>query len=327
VKYEDYYKVLDVSRTASAEEIRRAYRKLARQYHPDVNKEKAAEERFKQISEAYEVLKDAEKRKQYDELGANWKAGQEFRPPPGWGGAHTGGSGGRGRRAAQVDMNDMGGFSEFFESLFGGGGFGGSRSSPFGASTRAGPGRRRATEPGEDISTEITITLAEVFHGGTRRLDLRPAEGGPSKSIEVRIPPGTSDASTIRLAGQGNPSDSGGTPGDLLLRVRVAPDPRFEIEGINLRTILPISPAEAVLGAKVGVPLFDSQATVTIPPGSQSGQRLRLRGKGLPRRGSPSEHGDMIAELRIVVPKEPSEQERALYEQLAQVSNFQPREA
>lgn len=324
MKYEDYYKTLEVSRTASAEEIQRAYRKLARQYHPDVNKEKAAEERFKHISEAYEVLKDPEKRRQYDELGANWKAGQEFRPPPGWAGAPGGGS--RGRRAAQGDMNDFGGFSDFFESLFGGG-FGSSRSSPFGNAPRGQPGRRRPAEPGEDVSTEITITLAEVFHGGTRRLDLRPSDGGPSKSIEVRIPAGTTDGSTIRLAGQGSPSDSGGSSGDLLLRVRVAPDPRFEIDGINLKTVVPISPAEAVLGARVSVPLFSSLATLTIPPGSQSGQRMRLRGKGLPKRGSSEEHGDMIAELRIVVPKDPGPEERALYEQLAKVSNFQPRPA
>lgn len=329
MKYEDYYKTLEVSRGATAEEIQKAYRKLARKYHPDVNKEKAAETRFKLINEAYEVLKDPEKRKRYDELGENWKAGQDFRPPPGWAGAGQGRAAG-GRRTAQADFNDIGGFSEFFESIFGGGGGGGgfsSRSSPFGSTRAGGPKRRMHAEPGEDVTAEITISLAEVFHGGTRRLELQPAEGGPAKSIDVRVPAGTTEGSTIRLAGQGHPSESGGQPGDLMLRVHVAPDPRFEVEGSDLVTVVPITPAEAVLGAKVTVPLFDSQASVTIPPGSQSGQKLRLRGKGLPKRGGAKDHGDMIAELRIVVPKQPTEEERALYEQLARLSNFQPRGA
>lgn len=324
VKYEDYYKTLGVSRTASADEIQQAYRKLARKYHPDVNKEKGAEAKFKHINEAYEVLKDPEKRKRYDELGENWKAGQEFRPPPGWEGARGG------RRAANVDVGDIGGFSDFFDAIFGGGGFG-QRGGSWSTSARGnGSKRRQHAEPGQDLEAEITISLADVFHGTTRRIDLQSAEPDEhgralTKSLDIKIPVGTSEGSTIRLAGQGHPSPFGGPPGDLLLRVHVGPDARFEVSGSDLKTVLPITPSEAVLGGKVSVPLFVSEAMVTIPPGSQSGQRLRLRGKGLPKRGHHGEHGDMLVELRIVVPKEPSAEEKALYEQLASISNFQPR--
>jgi curved DNA-binding protein len=220
----------------------------------------------------------------------------------------------------------MGGFSEFFESIFGGG-FGQRGGGAWSTSTRGNGAKRRArAEPGEDVEAEITVSLAEVFHGGTRRLELQSADGTGSKSIEVKIPRGTTEGSTIRLAGQGHPSPFGGPPGDLLLRVRVAPDPRFEVIGSDLKMVVPVTPSEAALGAKVSVQLFDSQATVTIPPGSQSGQKLRLRGKGLPKRGT-SEHGDMLVEVRIVVPRELSEAERGLYERLAEVSNFQPRGA
>jgi curved DNA-binding protein len=327
VKYEDYYKTLGVSRTASADEIQQAYRSLARKFHPDVNKEKSAEARFKLVNEAYEVLKDPDKRKRYDALGENWKAGQDFRPPPGWEGVRSA----SGRRARNVEAEDIGGFSDFFDAIFGGG-FG---QRPGGAwstttSPRHGPQRRAQPEPGQDVEAEITVSLADVFHGATRRIELQAAEaddrGRPAaKSIHVKIPAGAADGNTIRLAGQGRPSPSGGPPGDLLLRVRVAPDPRFEMHGSDLKTILPITPAEAVLGGKVTVPLFDSEAMVTIPPGSQSGQKLRLRGKGLPKRSAAGERGDTLVELRIVVPKDPTPEERALYEQLATISNFAPR--
>jgi curved DNA-binding protein len=324
VKYEDYYKTLGVSRTAPADEIQQAYRRLARKYHPDVNKEKGAEAKFKHINEAYEVLKDPEKRKRYDELGENWKAGQEFRPPPGWEGTRGG------RRAANVDAGDFGGFSDFFDAIFGGGGFGQRAGSWSTAARGNGSKRRQHAEPGQDLEAEITISLADVFHGTTRRIDLQSAEPDEhgralTKSLDVKIPAGTSEGSTIRLAGQGHPSPFGGSPGDLLLRVHVAPDARFDVSGSDLTTVLPITPSEAVLGAKVSVPLFVAEAVVTIPPGSQSGQRLRLRGKGLPKRGRHGEHGDMLVELRIVVPKEPNPEERALYEQLSASSNFRPR--
>lgn len=338
VKYQDYYEVLGVKRNASQEELTRAYRGLARKFHPDVNKDKDAEAKFKTINEAYEVLKDPEKRKKYDELGSNWKNGQEFRPPSGWEDAFRNGRGGQQRRggggggsAGGGDFNvdfGSGGFSDFFESLFGGAG-------PA-SQTRTG-GRRARTRAvrGDDQAVEITVPLLDAMRGGTRRIDLNVVETTPdgetsrsTRSYDVRIPPGTPGGSTIRLTGQGGQGHGGGEAGDLLLKVNIAPDGRFETDGSDLKTILPITPAEAVLGARVAIKLPDGEATVTIPPGSQSGQRLRLRGKGFPARaGSGQSDGDLLAELRVMVPKTPSEAERGLYEQLAKESNFNPREA
>lgn len=327
VKYQDYYQTLGVARSASADEIQRAYRKLARQYHPDVNKDPAAHEKFKQISEAYEVLKDPEKRKLYDQLGANWKAGQDFRPPPGWQGrAQRGGGGGGG--GVEFDFGGFGGegadFSEFFESIFGGGmagGFG-RAGAGMGGAGRARPRPRQ----GQTHETSVTISLWEAVHGTTRSISVERPEDGGSRTYDVKIPAGTTDGSVIRLAGQGSPGMFGGEPGDLLLRVQVAPDPRFRVQGRDLVTQVPITPSEAVLGAKVPVEAMDGELVVTIPPGSQSGQRLRVRGKGLPGRGTATA-GDLYVELRIVVPKEPSEEERSLYEQIANTSNFRPRES
>jgi curved DNA-binding protein len=344
VKYQDYYQVLGVSRGASQEEISRAYRKLARQYHPDVSKAKSAELKFREITEAYEVLKDAEKRKRYDALGADWKAGQDFRAPQGWPGAGVG-AGRRARtggaRVEHADFGDFGGFSEFFESLFGGmGGVGGGVGAPpFGGAHRAGqPRARQRHAPPPPAEADITISLADAFRGGTRRIsfdlvgtDSSGRESRSTRTFDVRIPPGTTEGSVIRLAGQGPAHDNGAARGDLLLRVHIAPDPRLRLDGHDLHTTVPITPSEAVLGAKVEVPLVEQSTLVTVPPGSQSGQKLRLRGKGLPKRasggpsGGPQEYGDVFVELRIVVPKEPSEAERRLYEQLAQASNFKPR--
>lgn len=338
VQYQDYYQTLGVARDAPQEDIQRAYRKLARQYHPDMNKEKAAEERFRKIGEAYEVLKDAQKRKQYDALGANWKAGQEFRPPPGWAGSsRSGGRGAGGRvRTSNVDFGDLGGggFSDFFESIFGGAEGG----SPFGAGVRPN-GRARPARPsrGESHEVDVTISLADAYHGTTRRISLdvvsRDEDGDESrttKNYDVRIPAGTTEGSVIRLSGQGGPGAAGGASGDLLMRVHIAPDPRFTVSGHDLAAVVPISPWEAALGAKVQVQLLEGSATVTIPPGSQTGQKLRLRGKGLPVRAAKGEkasgtHGDVIAELRIVVPKELSDEERRLFEEMKQKSKFDPR--
>ena len=332
-KFHDYYQVLGVQRTATADEIQRAYRDLARKYHPDMNKEKGAEERFKEIGEAYEVLKDADKRKRYDTLGANWKHGQDFQPPPGWGGG-----GGRPGNV-RVDFGENGGadFSDFFESLFGGSrgrsGFGGS--DPFAEAMRGGGGGRSArharsrSRQGQSHEAEITIPLRDAFSGGTRQITLTSAdeEGNQSqKSYDVRIPPGVTDGSVIRLGGQGGPGIGGGDAGDLLLTIRIAPDPRFRIDPTtkhDLLTTLPIAPWEAALGAKVHVETLSGEITVTIPPGSQSGQKLRIRGKGLPKKsGDP---GDLFAELKIVVPRTLSTDERVLYERLRDGSNFDPR--
>lgn len=345
VKYQDYYQTLGVSRTASQDEIQRAYRKLARQFHPDVNKEAGAEARFKLINEAYEVLKDPERRKRYDQLGADWKSGQDFSPPPGWenfgvnfgqqgrAGRSRSGRAGRSARGAGPDVggfDGFGGFSDFFEAIFGGGG-GGGGASPFGAQgftgrSPAGP------QPGATHEADLTVSLEDAFRGATRRITLEASQpdgrGGAnrsSKSYDVRIPPGTIDGSVIRLAGQGAAGQGGGAPGDLLLRIHIAPDPRFTVSGHDITAPLPISPWEAALGAKVPAPTLDGEVVITIPPGSQSGQRLRLRGKGLPTRAG--DRGDEYVELRIVVPKELSPSERAAFENLRDVSNFNPRRA
>lgn len=335
-KFQDYYSSLGVSRTATAEEIQRAYRALARKYHPDVNKEPGAEARFKEVSEAYEVLKDPKKRERYDALGANWRAGEEFRPPPGW--QQRGGS----RRSASADAQDFGGFSEFFESVFGGGGTGGFDMDEFirsaGASGRgsAEAGRRNHghTSPrprrGADHEAEVTISLTEAVRGGSRQIALRSDDDqdGQTRSYEVRIPPGVTSGSTIRLSGQGGSGRAGGETGDLLLRVNIAPDPRFRIEpegGHDLITTVNIAPADAALGGKVDVSTVDGEVRLTIPAGTQSGQRMRIRGHGLTKRSG--ERGDLFAEMRIVVPRELSPDERAAYEQLARVTSTPPRHA
>ncbi len=320
VKFQDYYASLGVARDASQDEIQRAYRKLARQYHPDVNKSPGAEDRFRQIGEAYEVLKDPDRRRRYDQLGADYKAGQDFRPPPGW--QPTGGQ----RRQADFDFGDLGGdgaggFSDFFESLFGSG------RSPFSAGR---PSAKPRTRRGQTQEASLTISLTDAYHGATRRISLDTIEVGPdgdqvhaTRTYDVKIPPGTTDGSTIRLKGQGGRGSDNGAAGDLLLHISIALDPRFRLDGHDLITTLPIVPWEAALGAKVPVATLDGEVLVSIPPGSQSGQRLRLRGKGLPQRRG--EHGDLYAELKIVVPKEVTPEARALYEQLAKQSNFDPR--
>lgn len=330
-KFHDYYQALGVSRGASAEEIQRAYRKLAREFHPDVNKEPAAEKRFKEISEAYEVLKDPKKRELYDQLGSNWRAGQEFRPPPGWNGgaargARAGGAGGPGG-GRSMDPNDFAGFSDFFESLFGGGGFEGDVFSR-GGGPRAGarPPRPRA---GADHEAEVTITLVEAIRGGTRQIALSdPEKPSQPRSYDVRIPPGVTDGTVIRLTGQGGPGHNGGPAGDLLLRIRFASDSRFRVEpagGHDLATTLAVTPSEAALGAKVDVPTPDGGVVLTLPAGAQSGQKMRVRGHGLTKRSG--ERGDLLAEIRIVVPKSLSEEERRLYEELGAATSWNPRES
>jgi curved DNA-binding protein len=341
-KFQDYYQSLGVERGATPDEIQGAYRKLARKYHPDVNKEAEAEHKFKEINEAYEVLKDPEKRKRYDALGANWKQGQEFRPPPGWGG-RTGG----GPRHVRVDFGGQGGgdFSEFFESIFGGGGF---DSDDFVEAMRGGGrtgarGRRNNRhpphpQPGRTQEAEIMIPLTDAFHGGTRRITLSSTdEAGneTTRNFEVKIPPGVTEGSAIRLSGQGGEGIGGGPAGDLLLRIRIAPDPRFHIDPEhkhNLITTLAITPWEAALGAKVHLATLDGEITITIPPGSQSGQKLRIKGKGLPHRAGPQgdgepppTRGDLFAELKITVPRSLSDDEKAAWEALAKASNFDPR--
>ncbi len=323
VQYQDYYETLGVARDASQEEIRKRYRELARKYHPDVNKESGAEERFKQVAEAYEVLGDAEKRKRYDALGRNWHAGEEFTPPPGFeemfrgfggGRGGAGGPGGFGGGAFEFDLGG-GGFSSFFESLFGGGGVGGARRT---GARRAG-GRAHAARPGATIEAVLELSLEELVAGGKKSFRVEPVGGGAGREYAVAIPPGTRDGTTIRLAGQGGAGPGGAPAGDLLLKVKLREHPRLRVEGDDVVARLDLSPADAALGAKLPVRLLQGSADVTIPPGSSSGKRLRLRGHGLPRKGG--QRGDLIVELRIVVPAEPTERERELYEQLRQASS------
>jgi curved DNA-binding protein len=302
VAYRDYYETLGVPRGASSDEIRRAYRKLARQHHPDVNKEPGAEERFHEISEAYEVLRDPEKRERYDRLGANWRAGEDVSDAPGFGGFGPG----DGFESFRVDFGDGGGeFSDLFESLFGGrrGAGGGSRF------TRA----RR----GADLEAELELSLEEAARGGKRWVSL------DGRSYEVTTPQGVRDGQRIRLAAEGRPGSGGGPAGDVLLRVRIGPHPRFRLEGDDLYTDLPVSPWEAALGATVELQTLDGRAQVKVPAGSSCGRRLRLRGEGMPRAGEG--RGDLYAEVRILVPGKLSREERKAFKELAEVSKFDPR--
>lgn len=312
VKFQDYYEVLGVNRSASQDDIQKAFRKLARKYHPDVNKSPEAEDKFKQLNEAYEVLKDPDKRKKYDQLGANWKAGQEFTPPPGWENVQFHFQGG--------DFGDAGGFSDFFRTFFGGaGGFGG-----FGDGMRGAAGQRTAggwARPGEDHEAEVEVSLEEAFHGGTKKIQLE--EAGQRRSYDVTIPKGVGEGSRIRLPGQGGRGIGGGSAGDLYLRVRLRPHPRFRVQGHDLTTTVTIAPWEAALGAEVNVPLIDGNVTMKIPPGTQGGQIMRLRGKGLPKRGG--ESGDVRVTVQIAVPKQLTERERELFDTLAKESQFRPR--
>lgn len=323
VKFKDYYEVLGVARTATQEEIQRAYRKLARKLHPDVNKAKDAEDRFKEIGEAYEVLKDPDKRSKYDQLGANWKDGQEFRPPPGWE-QHFGGGPGMGGQTEFKWSTGSGDFSDFFETLFGGRGF---RS----AGGRAGPGRGPVwSQAGADQEAIVRVRLEDAFQGATRSITLQSQTATPDgqlsiqeRNYEVKIPVGILPGQKIRLGGQGGEGMGGGPRGDLYLKVEVDPHPIYKLEGRDLTMTLHVSPWEAVLGAEVQVPTLSGPVTLKVPPGSQSGQKMRLRGKGMPNpKGSA---GNLYVILSIMVPKQPTDREKELFGELQQTSGFNPR--
>jgi len=305
VEYKDYYKILGVDRDATTEEIQKAYRKLARKYHPDANKDPAATEKFKEINEAYEVLRDPKKRKKYDALGSGWQHGQEFTPPPGWEDIFNFGT----RRGSKGTDTF---FSDFFEAFFGDSAF--FSQSPF-------KGWTNATAKGQDVEAPLELTLSEVVNGGKKKITLNI--GGQRKSLEVNIPKGITDGSRLRLASQGAPSPTGGPAGDLYLRVHIKPDPRFGINGHDLTMRLDLAPWEAALGSTVTIPTLTGPVQLRVPPGTQSGQVLRLRGKGLPKRTGGN--GDLLATVRIVVPKNLTEKERALFEELAKESPFNPR--
>ena len=323
VKFQDYYETLGVSRTATADEIKKAYRKLAQKLHPDVNKDPSAESRFKQVNEAYEVLGDPEKRKKYDALGTNWRAGQEFRPPPGWEGANFDFRGAP--DGGQFSFEDLGGFSDFFGSLFGGGfaqARGGSRGRPSGRETMW-------ASRGQDQEAELNITVEDACHGSRKAIALEVPEVGSAgevryrtKKYDVKIPAGTTDGDRIRLSGQGTSGQAGGEAGDLYLTIHILPHPVYTVKGHDLEMDLPIAPWEAALGAKVNVTTLAGTVSLTIPPRTQSGQKLRLRGKGLPRGKT---YGDLLAVVRMVVPERLTGKERELFEQLARESSFRPR--
>jgi curved DNA-binding protein len=346
-QFKDYYEVLGVPRGASAEDLKKSFRKLARQYHPDVAKtKKGAEEKFKEINEAYEVLSDPEKRKKYDELGPNWKQGAEFRPPPGRQQPYGQGTPfGRGQPGggAEFEFGGTTGFSDFFEELFGARA---RRGSPFG-------GAGGFTEPdsaarGRDVEGEIMVSLEEAMHGSVRSVSLRRAVvcetcGGSgekgrkpcptcagagqvlkTETYQVKIPAGVTQGQRLRVPGRGEAGTHGGGAGDLFLRVHLAKHPDYEVEDHNLIYEAALAPWEAVLGTNLAVPTVEGSVNIKIPPGTQNGQKLRVRGRGLPQRSGSA--GDLIVVARIEVPEQLTEEERRLWTQLAGVSRFKPRE-
>lgn len=306
MEFKDYYKVLGVSRDATQDAIKRAYRKLARKYHPDVSKEPDAEARFKEVAEAYEVLKDPEKRAAYDRVGGQWQAGQDFRPPPNWNTDFEFRGGG---------FTEAGDFSDFFETLFG----------------RATPGARGSQGlhlKGQDQHAKIVISLQDAYRGSTRTMTLQTPELNNeghvishTRSLNVKIPQGVTEGQRIRLAGQGSPGFGGGPKGDLYLEIGFAPHPHFHAKQRDIYLELPVTPWEAALGTTVAVPTLGGNVELKIPPGSQSGQKLRLKGRGLP--GNPP--GDQYVILRIVIPMADTPEAKALYEKMARQMPLNPR--
>jgi curved DNA-binding protein len=310
----DFYDVLGVSRGASQDEIQRAYRKLARTYHPDLNSDPAAEERFKEISEAYAVLSDPKTRQRYDAFGPDFRQVPEDVDPETWRRARAGaGAGARGARGrpgggrtvyTTGDTGDLGiDIDDLLGGLFGG------------------RGRGRGPIPGADQEAEISLTVEEAYHGVRRTITIEGIDG--PRTLDVTIPAGVISGQRIRLAGQGGRGSEGATSGDLYLVVRITSHPRYRVEGRNLHVTLPLAPWEAALGTSVVVGTPDGEAKVTVPAGTSSGRRLRLNGRGLPNpRGKP---GDLLAEVQVMVPPKLSRKERDLFEQLAAVSDFDPR--
>jgi curved DNA-binding protein len=292
MKYKDYYKILGVERGAAEEDIKKAYRKLARKYHPDVSKEANAKEKFQEVSEAYETLRDKEKRAAYDSLGS-FRPGQDFRPPPDW--FDRFGSG----RAEDLHGVDLG---EIFESM-----------GIFGRAQR----RSRRSFAGEDYEVPVRLTLEEAYRGTERTVQL------DGKAFTARIPRGATDGQRLRLRGKGGPGMNGGPPGDLYLQIALEPHPLYRVSGHDLEIDVPVAPWEAALGAEVEVPTLEGRVKMKVPAGSKSGQKLRLAGKGLPKPGGGA--GDLYAALSIAVPGTLTEREKKLYEELREASRFNPR--
>jgi len=315
MKYKDYYEILGVERSAPEEAIKKAYRRLARKYHPDVSKEKNAEEKFKEVGEAYEVLKDAEKRAAYDQIG-RFQPGQDFRPPPDWGERFARGP--QGGAAGFEDVGDL----DLFDLLAGLGARGGFARSA---------GGRGAQMPGQDVEVTLSASVEDLLHGTEVEVPLSFSELGPDgrqrrvkRTTKVRIPKGATDGQRLRVPGKGGPGMGSGPAGDLYINISLRPHPLFRVSGHDVILEVPVTPWEATLGASVEVPSLEGTVNLKIPPGSKAGQRLRVRGKGLPRPKG-DEHGDFYAVLQIVTPSVLSDHERDLYKQLADASSFNPR--
>lgn len=309
MEYKDYYKILDIKRDASAEDIKKRYRRLARKYHPDVSTEPNAEEQFKQVKEAYEVLKDPEKRKAYDQLGSQWQGGQGFTPPPGWE-FHQ-----QGQRQQQSQPFHDENFSDFFENLFG---------------QRGHPGQQRGFQMrGQDQHVKLNISLENAYHGLTQNINLQQPELNPAthqmqmkqKTLNVKIPAGVIQGQQIRLSGQGGAGMGGGPNGDLFIEIHFLPHKNFTISNRDVYLKLPVSPWEAALGAKVTVPTLGGNVDLTIPPHSQTGQKLRLKGRGL----SGQTPGDQYITLHVYIPEPKTEEQKNIYREMASKMNFNPR--
>ncbi len=308
MEFKDYYQVLGVEKSAPADEIKKAYRKLARKYHPDVSKEADAEKRMKEVNEAYAVLSDPEKRAAYDQLGSRWQTGQDFQPPPGWdAGFEFSGDGAHGAQAAD--------FSDFFASLFG----------RAGRDSGTGDYQMR----GGDHHAKILIDLSDAYHGATRTITLRAAKLDASghvvteeRTLNVQIPKSVKEGQHIRLAGQGSPGMGGGPAGDLYLEVHFSPDPRYRVEGRDVYETVPVAPWEATLGASIEVPTPSGNVQVKVPAGSQAGRKLRLKGRGIP--GNPP--GDLYLVLEVVLPPADTDKARQIYQTMARELAFNPRQ-
>ena len=310
MEYKDYYEIMGVARGATQDEIKRSYRKLARKYHPDVSKESDAEERFKALGEAYEVLKDPEKRAAYDQLGANWQGGQDFNAPPDWdagfefsGGGFTGG--------------DSADYSDFFESLFG-----------QGYARQAGGGRAGFHARGQDRHAKILVDLEDSFTGATRAINLQVPELTPdghvttrTRTLNIKIPRGIREGQKIRLAGQGDPGQGSATAGDLYLEIDFKPHALYRAEAHDLYLDLPVAPWEAALGATVKVPTPEGVVELKVPAGSAQGKKMRLKGRGIPAKQA----GDLYVVLQIALPGADTEQAKKLYQQMQEELNFNPR--
>jgi curved DNA-binding protein len=316
--YKDYYKLLGVARDASQDDIKRAYRKMARKFHPDVSKEANAEDRFKEVQEAYEVLKDPEKRAAYDQLGSNWRQGQQFTPPPDWGNGFEFSFGQGGRGAAGGPERDAD-FSDFFSSLFG-------ERSPFGQ--RAGGPRGGFASQGQNHTAKIQIDLEDAFNGGTQTIELKSPQLSDDgrvavrpRTLKVTIPKGVMEGQQIRLAGQGSAGVGGAPAGDLFLEIGFRPHRLYQVEGRDITLKLPIAPWEAALGATIQTPTLAGAVELRIPAGAKTDQRLRLKGRGLPG----ATPGDQYVVLKIQTPPASSTQARELYERMEREMPFDPR--